>query len=39
MLKNMLNGAVFLNPKPLKLLQYLLKIVLRPNSIILDFFA
>jgi len=39
MLKNLLGDIVFLNPKPLDLLVYLLKSVTRKNSFILDFFA
>lgn len=39
MLKGILPNVTFLNPKPLELMQYLLKAVAKNNSIILDFFA
>jgi adenine-specific DNA-methyltransferase len=37
MLKKILPNVTFLNPKPLELMQYLLKAVAKNNSIILDF--
>lgn len=39
MLKKILPNVTFLNPKPLELMQYLLKAVAKNNSIILDFMA
>lgn len=39
MLKDLLGDYVFLNPKPLELMKYLLKRVLKPDGIIVDFFA
>ncbi len=39
MLKSMFWWMVFQNPKPIKLLNYLLKVVSKQNSTILDFFA
>ncbi|MEM4182134.1 MAG: site-specific DNA-methyltransferase, partial [Candidatus Pacearchaeota archaeon] len=39
MLKDMFGDLVFLNPKPLNLIIFLLKSVSKPNSLILDFFA
>lgn len=39
MLKELLEGVMFLNPKPLDLLSYLLRSAARKDAIILDFFA
>jgi len=39
MLKGLLNGVIFLNPKPLDLLVYLLKSASHRDAIILDFMA
>lgn len=39
MLKKFLGDIIFLNPKPLDLITYLLKSVTNKNSIVLDFFA
>ena len=38
-LKRMLPDLLFLNPKPLELMERLLRVVTHPNSTILDFFA
>ena len=38
-LKNFFGNAVFLNPKPLELMIFLLKNVTNKNSVVLDFFA
>ncbi|OGI84789.1 hypothetical protein A3F49_03500 [Candidatus Nomurabacteria bacterium RIFCSPHIGHO2_12_FULL_42_19] len=38
-LKEMFGDRVFDNPKPLELIQYLLQISTKPNSLVLDFFA
>ena len=39
MLKNMLPNVLFLNPKPLDLIKYLLKVSSKKDSLIFDFFA
>ena len=39
MLKKILKNTVFLNPKPINLITYLLKSTINKNSTILDFFA
>ena len=38
-LKKIFNAVVFNNPKPTRLIQRIIKIASKPNSIILDFFA
>lgn len=39
MLKSILWDTLFLNPKPVKLIEYILQVATRPDSLILDFFA
>jgi adenine-specific DNA-methyltransferase len=39
MLKDMFGDNIFPNPKPLKLIEYIIRVSTNPDSLILDFFA